>query len=672
MLTDNGNGQWLQGDTVVADLNYATGEITFVTNTTTISRLRFRPAVMPVTTGETALIDIKQNNVASNYVVTLTPIPGLQSLVIYYRTQGNWIRLAENADGTISGDIESYGVGTLNRATGTVQLDLKTNLPDIGSALVFSWAPTTTYNNRADNTAIEVAKTVIQLASTFTAPNTVNLSWGDGTNTYTISDDGNGAINGNGITGRVDYRNNQLILAHDNLPPASADYTVDYDEVANQQDVINPGPRNGSGEYTLALGANTAPHSVKLTTSALDSNGVSYDIDFTDDGNGNITSTDGNTHGSIDYASGTCLINPDVSLYVWGTQNERVRIYTPSSGAPGAGKIGWRVVTRQTRILAGLIHNGAPIEVTYAAATGTPRTETHTVDTLTLDLTPGYSEQVVPGSVFFTLGDRMYFSRDAQLFSSQDITNGTSTLAGSIDYASGKVEITNWAAGDTANFSMRALLTIPIPAAVAELAFIIPSAPVVPGALQVRATAVDGTLIDVNADATGNIDGTGIIGALQSDTGAATVQFGEWVTAAGNETQPWYQPELVENGQIFKPIPVYADTIKYNAVSYASMPLDAQIIGINPATLPIDGRVPIYRVGDMVVVHASWSQDIAAPLPGAVVQLNVTDLDSICLQDANTTPVLIDHYDYDLSAGTLTFADPLALSPVSTVITRCM
>ncbi|MFS9669772.1 hypothetical protein, partial [Klebsiella pneumoniae] len=39
-----------------------------------------------------------------------------------------------------------------------------------------------------------------------------------------------------------------------------------------------------------------------------------------------------------------------------------------------------------------------------------------------------------------------------------------------------------------------------------------------------------------------------------------------------------------------------------NSVSYFYLPLDADVIGLDPVRLPPDGRVPIYRVGSYIVI----------------------------------------------------------------------
>ena len=50
------------------------------------------------------------------------------------------------------------------------------------------------------------------------------------------------------------------------------------------------------------------------------------------------------------------------------------------------------------------------------------------------------------------------------------------------------------------------------------------------------------------------------------------------------------------------PRAVDPSTINYSAVAFSYLPLNADILGIDPVRLPSDGRVPIYRAGDVVVI----------------------------------------------------------------------
>ncbi|MFP3367610.1 hypothetical protein R0J93_28665, partial [Pseudoalteromonas sp. SIMBA_148] len=56
-------------------------------------------------------------------------------------------------------------------------------------------------------------------------------------------------------------------------------------------------------------------------------------------------------------------------------------------------------------------------------------------------------------------------------------------------------------------------------------------------------------------------------------------------------------------GMIWRPTQVLPSTARFNAVILTTLPLEAELIGIDPVRLPSDGRVPIYRAGGVVVVH---------------------------------------------------------------------
>jgi hypothetical protein len=116
------------------------------------------------------------------------------------------------------------------------------------------------------------------------------------------------------------------------------------------------------------------------------------------------------------------------------------------------------------------------------------------------------------------------------------------------------------------------------------------------------------------------------------------------------------------NGNIFMPVPVYADTIRYNAVVQTYIPLSADILGLDPVRLPQDGRVPVYRIGDVLVVHHTG----ATPFPNGVsagYTLNIgrARLSSLRVLDAVDNVFPEDRYVADLDAGTVTLKTPLDL-----------
>ena len=71
-----------------------------------------------------------------------------------------------------------------------------------------------------------------------------------------------------------------------------------------------------------------------------------------------------------------------------------------------------------------------------------------------------------------------------------------------------------------------------------------------------------------------------------------------------------------------KPFYVIPQSVRYNCVVETSLPLDAKLIGLDPVRLPPDGKVPIYRAGDIVVISHTASTDAGTPTAGKVINLS--------------------------------------------------
>ena len=288
--------------------------------------------------------------------------------------------------------------------------------------------------------------------------------------------------------------------------------------------------------------------------------------------------------------------------------------------------------------------------------------------TLRIDLLPTYAERIVPGSVRFAIGQETYFDRRGELYYRLDSATGAASRVGSINYQTGLVTLEQAPAGV---LTLQALAGTVSANPVDAATWRIPSAPIRPSSLQITATPLTGGQLNVRADNDGKLSGGAIEGKIDYETGVVRIRFGKWVVAAGNESKYWYNADAVrDDGKIWQPLQVYADSIRYNAVSYAYLPLDTTAIGIDAVRLPADGRVPIFRRGDMIVIGHRLSDDLgSAHSAGKTVQLSRGDLDSICLRDAKNQAIEAKWYDYDLQAGTITWATPLDLSAYTLPIT---
>jgi len=199
--------------------------------------------------------------------------------------------------------------------------------------------------------------------------------------------------------------------------------------------------------------------------------------------------------------------------------------------------------------------------------------------------------------------------------------------------------------------------------AVNALFFRVPVQSLKRATLSIRANRLDtGALITGTADINGDIAGTGVEGTVDAEMSIVRVAFGEWVTAAGNEAEPWYVPSAVVSGQIFRPIAVDPSSIRYNAVALKSIPVDADVIQVDPVRLPVDGRVPWLRPGNVVVVHHTGTTTVASPAANDVTSLGRDRLTHVRVRDSAGVAVETAWYTVDLQAGTVTWADPLDLA----------
>ena len=298
------------------------------------------------------------------------------------------------------------------------------------------------------------------------------------------------------------------------------------------------------------------------------------------------------------------------------------------------------------------------VSITFQTqAPGAPRHEVISAgETTRLTLTTRYGEQIVPGSVNFTCGGKRYFDRQGMLYNGLEVATGAATLAGSINYSTGEINLTDWTPGTLPLVKVDALLTTAGDQTVASCVFRIPVSPIRPGSLQILATKAQGGSINVTAGLDGAITGAGVQGTVDYGSGVVQLSLGDWVTAAGNEAQPWYDPGLVADGKIWRPGAVFADTVRFNAVGYTYLPLDANLLGLDPVRLPSDGRVPIFSVGDYAVLGHRKAVT-ATVTAGQVIDCGRVRLSRVRIIGADGM-VIDSGYRADLDAGTVTVDDP--------------
>ena len=677
-ISDRG-GTLYRGDTAVGTVDYARGELRFSETLSSggVWTLYFRPAAELLQVADTASIPVLINNRSYNYVLTILPVPAPGSLQVSYRAQGRWYDLRDDGSGALRGGSAGHGSGSLNYRTGSVSITCG-EMPDVGSEVLFSWGTQATVHNRADS---QPAASMLIATEAGLAPNTVKLSWTDN-GAKTAQDDGQGNITG-AWTGTVDYRSGDITLSSYPGGEQRLDVKVDYSVGQPQTAEWKAPARDGSGNVNLTLGqTQIKPRSVELTYNVLVEDydtkvqaGEAYTrqvdpyVTVRDDGAGALRDAGGVSRGSINYATGVIRLKPDAvvkipkAIYRKQPMGEEI---VSTQGTTQTVKPLYRMVFAGYEYVDALA--AAPIDDSFVVSakfrgqqTEDARSKKASSGVLRLDLLPTYAERIVPGSVRFAIGQETYFDRRGELYYRLEPATGAAARVGSINYETGIATVEQAPAGAV---SLQALAGTVSANPVDTAVWRIPASPIRPASLQITATPLSGGQLNVRADNGGKISGGNVEGTVDYETGVVRVRFGKWVVAAGNESKYWYNPDAVrDDGKIWQPAQVYADTILYNSVSYTYLPLDTSAIGIDAVRLPADGRVPIFRRGDMIVIGHRLSDDLgSAHSAGQTVRLSRDHIDSLCLRDAKNQAIEAKWYDYDLDAGTLTWATPLDLS----------
>jgi hypothetical protein len=697
------------GSTEVGVIEYDKGSITFNSNQPAYNgpmALTFKPAATPSRVQDTASISVVQDTRGYNYTITLLPIPQPGSLVVSYMAQGKVYYLYDKGDGSIKGSDAAFGTGNINYTTGSVILTTGA-LPDAGSEIIFAWGKRTSTFTRSDM-VVAPARLEITLANKQCAPGTVTITWSVNNVPKTATDDGNGNITGD-ATGKINYASSIIRLTPTVLYQQGTEFTVSYQYgPPNEQRFAMP-TRNPNGDVSIVLpntGGSIVPKTVELVWNVDIMDSATLGTIFTsseqtwnpppppigrdplvqgfDNGSGGIRRADGGVQpGTVDYNTRAITFTPELNVQipkpVWANQ---LMGETLSSQIINGGTLTTTVKTYRRIIgswqmvptIATMPYDekGYVIVRWRTAAGGTAATETFQAQALNFDLTPGFAEDIISGSVRFVLGGKTYIDRLGSLFHSVNAATGAGVLAGTIAYQTGVATITDWTPGAANSFTLQSLVTEMNAQTVDEVVFRVPIAPVRTGSVQVRVVPIEGNNgqpINVTADANGRLTSPWMIGTVDYQSGVVRIRFGQKLNAVGNETASWYVEDatFMEGGikKIVKPRPVYADSIRYNAVGYTYLPLSSDILGLDPVRLPSDGRVPIFRLGDVVVVHHTGKTVFpGTPSVGTVLNVGRVRTSYIKVVDSAGTPLDPTMFDTDLDAGTVTLKSNYALGPL--------
>lgn len=624
-VTDNAGGELLRDGQPAGTVDYASGAIlpTAAANLSGSQSVTYTPAAAVQAQTFTQQAEVTLATRAYNYVANLQPIPAPGTLLVDYRAQGRWYRLRDNGLGELVGDVAGTGTGQVSFQTGSVTVTLGA-LPDVDTAILFSWGMAERYESRA--ATLDVDYRISHDFETTIRPGTLQISWESGGQTRSATT-AYYVLTG-AATGRVSP-SGRLSMTPEYLPSAGALFSASFNSDTAESEsasVGNPFSWVVANGPILPGSLDISIVSAAVELEFVDSRygtptrtyriGERVTLKIRDDGAGNLTGDIG-AGGTVDYASGQIDFDPATVKRVLNT---RLWATHPFDFPSADGR--YRDGTATYR--AG---DSAVVRYIKDSGSGTADSVKFAAPPLTVDLAQGTQQQIVATGVLFQFAGEIYADRAGKLYKNIDPATGAGTEAGSIDYATGIATINDYADGDS-GLEILALLVQFQAGTVSQAQLRTPGAPLRPGSFFIRANKRDGTLISATANTNGDIDENGITGTVSYDTGVAAVEFAE---------------------------PVLPNTIFYNAVIYSFLPLDPDILGLSPVRLPQDGRVPIYRPGDVAVVHNTQVKQF----PSGAAALDTLDcgrtrLAHVEVRDAKNKKVDADMWSADLDTGIVT------------------
>lgn len=724
-LTDDGSGVLVAtGSTYGGAVDYASGAIT-LTNTSSFSgtmSITATPAVSIFNISESMGVEITEQNRRYVYTEALDPNPAPGTVAVDYRALGKWYRLIDTGNGTLSGQ---GGSGNINYSTGSIAVTFLA-MPDFGSTIIYSWG-TDIYNEiptgqigkaamqlQLNDTLVNKSSLVLEwtdgTAKTASSDASGNIS-GDATgfvdNTGLVTFIPN-SIPSSSANITVNYEQvsygsetvSSLVTLVPNMPGSYfatvvlgdtgelTPFSVRLRNLAwefwdngsgqifrSSREEVNTGlhklfipSMQSETSLTLPAGFQTGKTLVKFTVTKTGTNPT--------DGAENVGSVvykDATVPGTFAIASTALPAGTTVTLtpsYAGGVLNfsftdcARVDIYIEFVSNNKASVVAGATVDYTTRTVS--IPKSAIGEASFSIvayhATGKAGKRIESFNTVSYSMTASYAigaaanvakthvysgggslklqvtGGLLPKSLKFTLGGITYTDNGSGVILGDiSATTGIGSSYGVVDYTTGLVTLgvpySSMANNPVMLYSAKKLSE----ARVDHMVFRVPGAPTAAGSLQIQ---VESSSISASADFNGAITGD-FSGTIDDESGVVSVDF--------------------SNGVSY--VAVRAADVLYNCVLLSYIPLDPDILGIDTVKLPLDGRVPIYKVGGVGVIHNTQNTTCPNPVTaGTTVSCGRTLLSYAKVFDASGATLPTSKYTSDLDAGTVTFATPLDLT----------
>ncbi|MGB5886505.1 MAG: hypothetical protein WBG77_07205, partial [Acinetobacter venetianus] len=166
---------------------------------------------------------------------------------------------------------------------------------------------------------------------------------------------------------------------------------------------------------------------------------------------------------------------------------------------------------------------------------------------LNFDLTEGFDEQILSGSVRFKVGSDTFIDRNGLIYRNIDAATGSGTQSGTIQYGTGVVDVDSWTPNVDNNLTLQSLTTTTDMLPTQHVSFRTPTIPIRPGSLTVVAAAMAGGQLTLTANEAGVIETAQAHGLINYETGFVDIYFytKTEITEANRptiEAEEWYLP----------------------------------------------------------------------------------------------------------------------------------
>jgi hypothetical protein len=643
-----------------AVINSVAGTVSLNVTSSSAIIIDYVPGVAVELTPYTDSVEINAGNRQLTYTTQLAPSPMAGSLRIEYQYLGEWYELTDDGSGVIVGDGAS---GIINYSTGSVSFSLPAE-PDTASSLIYTWSRSPYAIDDSVLASTTAASIKFDLPDDVVAGSVV-LNWSRSGTGYSATEGADQLLAGD-ATGRV--LGTEVLFAPTQLP--DSDIVVSYKRRSNTGQIFNGSMLEKSGGPSVVdlgvTGFDPASIQFNIITSLIAKTTVggvvseskfSRALTFKGTANGGLL---GRTRvgtllvGTVDSDTGIISIDGDALEYV--SQD-----YTVQSNS---GKLGGGQFVKTTRKIT---LEGQSISVRYFHADAGIDAG-HTLLLSDAELSIEAPEYIVPGSMRLALSSSELIDRgDGVLYSNWNEETGAGISVGQVNYATGELVLNyNALRPGLANLNCNVLAMasgIGAAAAVHKVVFRTQAQPLRPSGLQFLARRASDTALlraesQNNGTVGGGFDASDTLTQLRQPaaTGGYSLPIIPVSTSGGSAAGTVdYQTGIVE---LNFSQPVILSTLTYNAVAYNTVPLNPDVLGLNPVKLPTDGRVPIFQPGYQVVIHNEKEIAIPTPTAGQSIDCSRENLSQVTIVDSNGLLLDVAQYAVNKKTGIITLADP--------------